>query len=342
MPNLEKKSIINDVTIEITNHCQLHCRHCGIWSEKERHDIKASCVIRMLRELLERYRIYFISLTGGEPFLHSQCGSLLRALSTFCEHGEISGFGVYTNAACTERIQKALSVLGDSMCGMEMGISIDGLKDTHDLLRGSGAYDRTMQTVKWIVENFRKSIEIELKFTINSLNYAQLIDVYRLARDLQVKFSPKLMESQVLNYYHRSFTNDTGQLAHLSPEMVEQVCRQIETILRDDYSGIDRVMVQAMRVVLLNGTAAIRGCMTPARALFITSRRDVYPCLYLPPVGNVGLDGTLPMALDTLRVQYADAALQGGCPKCVSYHGFMKLFNLEFLQAPPEQRHLLP
>ncbi len=51
------KPLLNDITIEITNHCQLHCQHCGIWAEKERHEMTASMVVRMMRELLERYRI---------------------------------------------------------------------------------------------------------------------------------------------------------------------------------------------------------------------------------------------------------------------------------------------
>ena len=46
------KPLLNDITIEITNHCQLHCRHCGIWAEKERHEMTASMVVRMMRELL--------------------------------------------------------------------------------------------------------------------------------------------------------------------------------------------------------------------------------------------------------------------------------------------------
>src|SRR3989338_8756423 len=104
------KPLLNDITIEITNHCQLHCQHCGIWAEKERHEMSASLVVRMMRELMGRYRIYFVSITGGEPFLHKNCGRLLKALSSFRERGEITGFGVYSNVACFEGVRRVLSV----------------------------------------------------------------------------------------------------------------------------------------------------------------------------------------------------------------------------------------
>ena len=62
------KPLLNDITIEITNHCQLHCQHCGIWAEKERHEMTASMVVRMMRELLDRYRINLYLSPAGNHF----------------------------------------------------------------------------------------------------------------------------------------------------------------------------------------------------------------------------------------------------------------------------------
>ena len=55
-------------------------------------------------------------------------------------------------------------------------------QETHDRLRGAGAYQKTLKTIEWIAENFGKDIILEFKFTINRLNYAELGDVYRLAQ----------------------------------------------------------------------------------------------------------------------------------------------------------------
>lgn len=291
----------------------------------------ASLVIRMMRELLKRYRIYFVSITGGEPFLHKNCGSLLKALSFFRERGEITGFGVYSNAAYYEGVRSVLSIHGSHLHGMTMGISIDGNQETHDRLRGSGAYQKTLKTIMWIVKNFDKDIILEFKFTINRINYNELSDVYHMARRFKARFSPKIMETGVSDYYHRHEMPSIDKLASLAPNMVEEIRRQIAEILKDGYFGVDNKLVKAMMILLDGGRKSIHACATPEQSLFITSRRDVYSCLYMPAAGKVSLEGKLPKELDGIRKKHADNAAQGNCPRCFAYHGFLKEFNLEYL-----------
>lgn len=292
----------------------------------------ASMVVRMMRELLGRYRINFVSITGGEPFLNRSCGRVLKAMSFLRERGEITGFGVYSNAAYFEGVRRVLSVYGAYLRKMHMGISIDGTQESHDRLRGQGAYQKTLKTIEWIKENFGKDIILEFKFTINRINYAELGNVYRLARRFKARFSPKIMESGVADYYHRHDMPDAGSLASLTPEMIEYVRGQVDTMVNDDCPGVNRELVEAMLVLLAGGRKCIRACATPMQSLFITSRRDVYPCLYLPSAGKVGIDGKVPEELDNVRKKHGDAAAQGNCPRCFAYHGFLKKFNLEYLE----------
>ena len=323
--------MLNDITIEITNHCQLHCQHCGIWAEKERHEMTASMVVRMMRELLEKYRIYFVSITGGEPFLNRNCGRLLKAMSLLRQRGDISGFGVYSNAAYFEGTRRVFEVYGEHLAGMHMGISIDGSEKTHDLLRGPGAYQKSLKTIEWLSANYGQDIVLEFKFTINRINFAEIEDVYQLARRFKARFSPKIMESGVSDYYHRHEMPDTDTLAAPTPQMIEAVRAQIGRILKDGYPGVDRDLVEAMMVLLAGGRKCIRACATPAKALFINSRRNVYPCLYMSPAGTLGDNGELPEDLDRVRQQHTDDAAKGDCPGCFAYHGFLKKFNLEYL-----------
>lgn len=326
------KPLLNDITIEITNHCQLHCQHCGIWAEKERHEMTASLIVRMMRELLDRYRINFVSITGGEPFLNRNCGRLLKAMAFFRDRGDITGFGVYSNAAYFEGVRRVFSAHGQYLRGMHMGISIDGGQQTHDRLRGQGAYQKTLKTIRWISENFQSDIILEFKFTINRANYAELTDVYQLARCFKARFSPKIMESGVSDYYHRHNMPDAEFLASPTFDMIDNVRAQVFAMLDDNYSGVNKELVEAMMVLLGGGRKCIRACDTPAKSLFINSRRDVYPCLYMSSAGKVGLDGKLPEALDIVRAKHADVGAQGRCPGCFAYHGFLKKFNLAYLQ----------
>ena len=323
--------LLNDVTIEITNQCQLRCQHCGIWAEHDRHELPASLVIRLIRDILSKYRVYFFSITGGEPFLHKDCASILRSLAFFRQQGHIRGFGIYCNAAYFQGVYRALSDDSQDFHGMEMGVSIDGGERTHDQLRGPGAYQKTLKTLSWIIGHFRHNINLELKFTINHLNYMELKDVYELARRFHARFSPKIMEDGVTSYYHRHVMPDTQDLASLTPRMKAVVLDQIEQILGDGYKGVNQELMKALITLLKGGKRCIRACETPARSLFVTSRRHVYPCLYLTPVGKIDDLGRLPNALEGTKKKHADQALRGECPRCFAYHGFLQAFNLPYL-----------
>jgi MoaA/NifB/PqqE/SkfB family radical SAM enzyme len=333
MATAKIKPLLNDITVEITNHCQLHCRHCGIWAEKDRHEMTASLVVRMMRELLDRYRINFVSITGGEPFLNRNCGRVLKALHFFREKRQITGFGVYSNAAYFEGVRRVFSVYGRFLRGMHMGISIDGKEQTHDRLRGPGAYQKSFKTIEWLSENFGKDIILEFKFTINRANYPELGDVYNLARRYNARFSPKIMESGVSDYYHRHQMPESDTLASLTPEMVDRVRSQVTRMLKDGYPGVDTRLVEATMVLLSGGRRCILACATPSKSLFINSRRNVYPCLYLPAAGKLGAGGELPPELDAVREKHTYDAMQGRCPGCFAYHGFLKKFNLQYLAA---------
>jgi MoaA/NifB/PqqE/SkfB family radical SAM enzyme len=287
----------------------------------------------MMRNLLERYKINFVSITGGEPFLNRNCGRLLKVMSLARESGGIGGFGVYSNAAYFEGVRRVFSTYGQHLRGMHMGISIDGGQETHDRLRGPGAYGKSLKTIEWIAANHGKDIILEFKFTINRINFAELGDVYRLAQRFKARFSPKIMESGVSDYYHRHQMPDTDTLASPTAEMIESVRHQVDEMLNDDYPGVDRKLVEAMMVLLAGGRKCIRACATPARSLFINSRRNVYPCLYMSAAGKVGDRGELPQDLDRVRQKHTDDAAQGNCPGCFAYHGFLKDFNLQFLQG---------
>lgn len=326
------KPLLHSVTIEITNRCQLRCQHCGIWAEKERHEMTFGLVVHMMGKLLARYRIRFVSITGGEPFLNKDCGRILKAMCLLRKYGVIRGVGVYTNAAYFEGIRRVFSSHGQNLGGLEMGISIDGGQETHDCLRGPGSYQKTLRTIEWITEKFGKKIMLDFKFTVNKINYMELDDVYRLAKRFHARFYPKIMETGVINYYHRRKMSNTDKLASLTPNMEKEIRRQVAGILKDGYFGVDSELVKAMMALLTGGRKCVHACATPGKALFINSRRYVYPCLYLSPAGKVDDNGNLPVGIDQVRQMHAHDAAQGHCPGCFSYHGFLKKFNLRYLE----------
>ena len=68
--------------IEITNRCNLRCKHCFNNSGgKSNDDMELSALISII-EQLEKLKVEKITFTGGEPLLYSQFNELLDFIST--------------------------------------------------------------------------------------------------------------------------------------------------------------------------------------------------------------------------------------------------------------------
>ncbi len=332
-----KRPQLDDVTIEITNTCQLHCQWCDIWREDRRHEISAVSLMTILEKLLVSFQVQGVSITGGEPFLHANISAVLRCLGTLKAKHRIRSFGIYTNGACSARIEEVLRKNKEFIHGMSVGISVDGLPGTHDALRGPGAYARTLKTLRLLRQRYDGYLDVELKFTANEENCRDLYDVYALALAYGFRFTPKLVETHVTAYYHRAGGTDRkrkiGPGQNFLPVLRAQILAILKQEKREPSNAIQPKMLRMLLRLAEGGRGRITACKTPARCLFITSRGAVYPCLYMPLAGTIDPDSLCSRKFFTLRAARIDQGAQAHCPGCSSYHGFLKNFNAASLTA---------
>jgi radical SAM protein with 4Fe4S-binding SPASM domain len=130
--------------LEITQRCNLACRHCGSDCGTEtRHDeLTTDEWLAFLAGLPRRFdrRKLVLVITGGEPLCHPELPRLLAALR---QH-ELR-WGMVTNGwAASER--RVGQLVGSGMTAVT--VSLDGLGATHDWLRGrSGSYERALAAI---------------------------------------------------------------------------------------------------------------------------------------------------------------------------------------------------
>src|SRR5262245_9840174 len=63
--------------VELTNHCNLRCKMCGIWSEMPKRTLTPDFYEQVLSSpVLSHLRV--ISLTGGEPFMLPELDTYYR------------------------------------------------------------------------------------------------------------------------------------------------------------------------------------------------------------------------------------------------------------------------
>ncbi len=166
--------------LEVTQRCDLSCRHCGSDCSRQPDvpDLPVATALGVLDEIRHRLRPrrLTVAITGGEPLCYPGLEELGAGITRL-------GFpwGMVTNGwgwdeGTVERVLAA---------GLRtLTVSLDGLPDTHDWLRGrAGSYERAARTIAWFARSGRLDA-MDVVTCVNRRNLPQLPELGRRLDDL--------------------------------------------------------------------------------------------------------------------------------------------------------------
>jgi MoaA/NifB/PqqE/SkfB family radical SAM enzyme len=159
---------------------------CNVWE----HPTKPSEEIGP--EIIEKLpRMFFVNVTGGEPFVRHDLPEIVRVLRNKTRRIVIS-----TNGFFTERIIELCKRYPE----LGIRISIEGLKEANDLIRGiPDGYSRTQNTLKMLQQVGLKDIGFAM--TVQDMNYKDLVTLYKMAHDLDYEFATATVHNS--HYFHK-------------------------------------------------------------------------------------------------------------------------------------------
>jgi selenobiotic family peptide radical SAM maturase len=121
----------------ITQVCDLHCKHC--YDRSERSPLSYDEAVRVLDDLRAFCRSRnvqgAVSFTGGNPLLHPRFDDIYRAAA---ERG--FSMAILGNPAPKARIARIVDIAMPAF----FQVSLEGLREHNDSIRGAGHFDRIM------------------------------------------------------------------------------------------------------------------------------------------------------------------------------------------------------
>lgn len=157
---------------KITNKCNLKCKHCylGKLNNNELDDKKLMSIAKKIVES----NIMEVTITGGEALLVKTLPEIVALLI----ENDIK-VNIFTNAILLEKFEKELiDILGyipfDSL---DFFISIDGLEESHEKIRGKGTFKKTINNIKLVVS---KGYRVTTNSVLSKLNYKDIPKLYEM------------------------------------------------------------------------------------------------------------------------------------------------------------------
>lgn len=157
----------------ITQVCDLHCKHC--YDRSDRSPLTLSEAFRVLDDLRTFCRARnvqgAVSFTGGNPQLHPHFLDIYRAAAD-----RNFSLAILGNPAPRQRMEEILSIAMPSF----FQVSLEGLREHNDSIRGTGHFDRIMDFLDLLKE---LGISSMVMLTLTSGNRDQVLPLAETLRD---------------------------------------------------------------------------------------------------------------------------------------------------------------
>lgn len=184
---LNKKRLVGEypklLNFFITWKCNSRCRLCNIWKLKDKTEIPLKKVSEIFSQKTLK-KLKLVKISGGEPTLHSNFLDIIKIIKSSLPKTLIV---VSTNGFPFQRVKGIIEKSIEIDPEIIFSISIDGIRKTHDNMRGiENSFSEIMKTIKFLknIEEKTKNVNLRLSFTISPWNYRDLEKVIFLAKRL--------------------------------------------------------------------------------------------------------------------------------------------------------------
>ncbi len=172
----EKKIGINEIPslryllLNITKRCNLKCKHCYL-GEEEAQDLPPDLILRIFDEFEEMGGLRLI-ISGGEPLLHPEFWKINDFLKGRSFRSILNSNGILIDEEAAERF------FFD-----EVQISLDGMKESHEALRGKGTFKKAIAAIK---ASIKAGKDVSIATMVHSKNINEFNEMEKLLKELGV------------------------------------------------------------------------------------------------------------------------------------------------------------
>jgi radical SAM protein with 4Fe4S-binding SPASM domain len=260
--------------VAVTYRCNSRCSMCNIWRNTEHSEMGPEHYAKLPESLRT------INITGGEPFMREDILDVVRAIDSKIPSSRLV---FSTNGLTSERIVDCLKEIREFHPKVGVGVSIDGLEETHDRIRGvPGIFRNAISTVKLLKASGFKDLRIGM--TLMKENVGEAARVYQLSKELGVEFTTTFAHNSEI-YFHKTDNSP--------PEFQEPAYDTVSVVLNShlrSWSAKDWFRAYHMYGILdpkLRSEFTSR-CEAGRRYLFVSPNGDIFPCMVMNErIGNL-------------------------------------------------------
>lgn len=293
-------------TVDITTRCNLKCKHCR--TEEINYDLSLDEVEQIAQKLAHPQR-RIVFLTGGEPLVRNDIVQVVSIFKKYIPCVCINSNSLLLNEELLDALIKA---------GLNyIQVSLDGLRETHDYMRGVGNFDRAIEKLRLINT---KKIKLHVSCCISMLNVDTMYD---FAQELLVTNGIKV---DILGFKRFIPKNEMAGKYNLGKYGLKRLYKNFEKV-REHFSNITKIVVdfpqknvfdlENVMKVMRKYHLTCSGCSAATGGPCIRPDGTVSPCslLYIN-AGNIFENSLDEIYNSDPFVEICNRNIKGKCGSC--------------------------
>jgi radical SAM protein with 4Fe4S-binding SPASM domain len=269
------------VGIEVTNTCNLRCKHCYANAGRPLKNELTTDEIKNIIDQLVKMKTIVVALSGGEPLLRKDILEIIKYIKK-------KGFEIYLNTngtLITEELAEKIK-----KCGLShLEISIDGFKKTHDYIRGKGSFEKALLAFE-ICKKYE--IEVGILTVMMKINLSEIPNLINF-------FYKKGASGIGLLRFHPVGRGKKNKHLEITTQERKRIIEKIYRIKAEIGDSFPiKVETPSSILIAMNYPKLIeehkyvfyskRGCPAGTMSMDIRANGDVVPCSQFPLViGNI-------------------------------------------------------
>jgi radical SAM protein with 4Fe4S-binding SPASM domain len=256
-----------EAVIAITHNCNAKCIMCNIWKQKPGEEVLPSIYEKLPNSLRT------INISGGEPFLRKDLPEIINIIQSRCKRPRMV---ISTNGLLPGVIEKQIKQIVESKNAIGVRVSIDGMREVHDKVRGlKGAFVNGTESLR-ILEGLGIR-DLGIAFTAMAFNLSDIQNVYDLSRKLRIQFalSVAYKSSVYFKNVDEDYLIDYGELTDRLDYIVNRELRSLEP------KRWFRAYFEHALVGYASGEKKLQNCTAGEDFFYLDPLGNVYPCTVL-------------------------------------------------------------
>jgi MoaA/NifB/PqqE/SkfB family radical SAM enzyme len=244
-------------TVIVTYRCNARCNMCDCYKDPTKPEEEIT-----LDDIKKLPEMAFTNITGGEPFIRKDIPEIVEELYKKSDRIVISTNGYFTDRIID--LCKRFPKVG-------IRISIEGLQDTNDAIRGiPNGFERGYTTLKTLVEKGHPDAGFGM--TVQDMNCEDLVPLYEISNQLGMEFATATLHN---SFYFRKTDNQIVDKYHVAKNFEKLINELLKSKSPKKWF---RAYFNHGLINYIYGNKRLLPCDMSNNAFFIDPFCDVIPC----------------------------------------------------------------